>query len=59
VNHAVAITLGGHFEGGGVRPSKGNNVSVALIKVAPKATLAQGSPNLRRSSPCHRPNAEP
>src|SRR6185312_10329907 len=55
----VAITSGGQRHGGGVRPSKGNSESVALISVAPKSALAHGSPRRRRKMPCQRPNAEP
>jgi hypothetical protein len=59
VPNAVAITLGGQRHGGGVRPRSGNSVSVALIKVAPNAALAHGSPIRRRKRPCQRPNTEP
>ena len=47
----VAMTSGGHFEGGGVRPSSGNSVNVAVISVAPKIALAHGSPTFRRRMP--------
>jgi hypothetical protein len=37
VPNAVAIMLGGHRHGGGVRPSSGNIINVAVMSVAPKA----------------------
>ena len=59
VPRLVAITSFGQRHGGGVRPSSGNSVSVALMSVAPNRTLANGSENLRCRMPCQTPNAEP
>ena len=55
----VAITSAGQRHGGGVRPSSGNSVSVAVISVAAKPRLAHGSGTHRRSVPCQTPKAEP
>ena len=55
----VAITSAGQRHGGGVRPSSGKSVRVAVISVPPNALAAHGSPTRRRSSPWNRPKAEP
>jgi len=55
----VASTSGRQRHGGGVRPSSGKRLSVAVMSVAPNAAEAHGSPIERRSVPCSRPNAEP
>jgi hypothetical protein len=43
VMRQVAITSGGQRHGGGVRPRSGNSENVAVMSVAPKIALAQGS----------------
>ena len=53
------MTSAGQRHGGGVRPSSGNSVNVALISMPPNAALAHGSRRLRWSRPCISPNAEP
>ena len=53
------MTSAGQRHGAGVWPSSGNSVKVAVISVPPNAALAHGSPTVRRSTPCKRPNAEP
>src|SRR3954451_6084400 len=59
VPRLVASTSAGQRHGGGVRPSSGNSVRVALISMPPNAALAQGSGSFRWSRPCMTPNAEP